>query len=365
MSSRGEPADGRENVHGTRLRTRNLTNGAPADDATVQELRAELRAVMNATHQRIAQLESLAAAPLPPSMPDAEPSVEQRLLQRVAALERELQLALKAAGTANPRPAPAVVLSMPECSVQEFSGRSDSILVDAWTTRARAWWRNADKSTFGTFGDEHFVPALAGRLRGDARTWYEHSFADAVPSLEDFFAKLKAAHTDPDGHTRAFALLVACKQDGRPMEEYIADFQRRIANLPPYADGSPRVWHDDEHFFTSMFRLGLDTYYAQEVRKSPPPPSRPKEGLLDKLRGLYAAKHAAKPPTTTSASLRVAALDMSHPSVKALMDAGTCFACGYTPSSSTDPAKHRARECTKVTDRSKWVHGSLPRRSDF
>ena len=406
----GEPADGRENVHATRLRARQLASrgvdGIPgaagravlpqrreltppspravssvsgvSGSPSIDELSADLLAVsaeLDATHlkisQGIARQERLLASRVPvrkPVRPDtaALTDANDQLRQRVALLEREnAALTLQATTAVVPRPAPTVVLSVPVCLVQEFSGRNDSLLVDAWIQRALAWWSNADKSTFSTFGDEHFVPALAGRLIGEARTWYEHTFASAVPPLESFFSQLKAAHTDRDGHARSFASLVACKQDGRSMEEFIADFQFRVANLAPHADGSPRVWLDDRDFFTTIFRLGLDSYYAQEVRKSPPSPSSPKEELLDKLRGLYAAKRPAKPPAATSAGLYVAALDMSHPSVKALMDASTCFACGYTPSSPSDPAKHRARDCTKVTDRSKWVHGSLPRRSDF
>ena len=248
-----------------------------------------------------------------------------------AQLQQRIQTSAAVAlpAAAPPPPVVSVVAVLPPLSsVPTFSGRDCATPAAMFASRARAWMARLSGPVRQAFTDLDFVEALASRLTGDARRWFDTALELAPSSVatgELFLAGLVRDQADKDGDVKAWAAVHTASQRGRPMETYISEFSQRVAQLPPRASGEPRVWRDDDDGFTSLFRLGLDPQYAKKLSEQPPARDCCKDVVLDKLRAAYSAAH---PNAVTAAAF-------------GLSDNGArvCFVCG--------DKDHLFKECPK------------------
>ena len=241
-----------------------------------------------------------------------------------AQLQQRIQASAVVAqpAAAPPLPAVSVVAVLPPLtSVPAFSGRDCLTPATMFASRARAWMDRLSGPVHQAFTELDFVEALASRLTGDARRWFDTALELSPPSVatvDQFLAGLVRDQSDKDGDVKAWAAVHMASQRGRPMETYISEFSQRVAQLPPGVSGRPRTWVNDMDGFTSLFRLGLDAQYAKKLSEQPPSRDCNKDVVLDRLRAAYSAAHPTARPAVT------------HAAAFAVSDNGArvCFVCG-------------------------------------
>ncbi|XP_039176537.1 uncharacterized protein LOC120297685 [Crotalus tigris] len=102
------------------------------------------------------------------------------------------------------------------------------------------------------------VVAVTANLQGEAATWAADLFGDHASELADigsFLEALRIQFEDPTRVQRAEAEIVHLKQGGRPVREFIREFQRVAGRL--------RSW--PEKLLVHHFRHGLDVDYVRLV----------------------------------------------------------------------------------------------------
>ncbi|KAK9408175.1 hypothetical protein NXF25_006949 [Crotalus adamanteus] len=100
------------------------------------------------------------------------------------------------------------------------------------------------------------VVAVTASLQGEAAAWAADLYSDQARELADvglFLDALKTRFEDPTRLQRAEAQLVNLRQRGRPVQEYIREFQKVAGRL--------RSWPDS--LLIHHFRTGLDTNIRQ------------------------------------------------------------------------------------------------------
>ncbi|KAK9397281.1 hypothetical protein NXF25_020642 [Crotalus adamanteus] len=100
------------------------------------------------------------------------------------------------------------------------------------------------------------VVAVTASLQGEAAAWAADLYSDQARELADvglFLDALKTRFEDPTRQLRAKAQLVGLQQKGRPVQEYIREFQKVAGRL--------RSWPDS--LLIHHFRTGLDTTIRQ------------------------------------------------------------------------------------------------------
>ncbi|XP_039196943.1 uncharacterized protein LOC120306935 isoform X2 [Crotalus tigris] len=100
------------------------------------------------------------------------------------------------------------------------------------------------------------VVAVTASLQGEAAAWAADLYSDQARELADvglFLDALKTRFEDPTRLQRAEAQLVNLRQRGRPVQEYIREFQKVAGKL--------RSWPDS--LLIHHFRNGLDTNIRQ------------------------------------------------------------------------------------------------------
>ncbi|XP_039196604.1 uncharacterized protein LOC120306793 [Crotalus tigris] len=100
------------------------------------------------------------------------------------------------------------------------------------------------------------VVAVTASLQGEAAAWAADLYSDQARELADvglFLDALKTRFEDPIRLLRAEAQLVGLRQGGRPVQDYIREFQKVAGRL--------RSWPDS--LLIHHFRTGLDTTIRQ------------------------------------------------------------------------------------------------------
>ncbi|KAK9401553.1 hypothetical protein NXF25_012267 [Crotalus adamanteus] len=100
------------------------------------------------------------------------------------------------------------------------------------------------------------VVAVTANLQGEAAAWAANLFTDHARELADigsFLDALRACFEDPTRVQRAEAEIIGLKQAGRPIREFIREFQRVAGRL--------RTW--PERLLVHHFRNGLDKELRQ------------------------------------------------------------------------------------------------------
>ncbi|CAN0926197.1 hypothetical protein LINGRAHAP2_LOCUS35196 [Linum grandiflorum] len=139
----------------------------------------------------------------------------------------------------------------PRFDFPHFSGTEDPL---SWLYRCELYFMNQHVPPASR------VPTASYYLTGEAQLWYHHLRQDHTDLSWDQFRNFCTHRFGPPGSANLLGDLSNLKQLGRPVEDYITDFQTRLARVPPLRT----------EYQVALFTAGLDEVLRLAVEYQQP-----------------------------------------------------------------------------------------------